>query len=262
MPETTYFDFRRLDDPAELAESYRLRWQVYCQERGFLPAADYPDGLETDRHDARAVVFGAFARRDGAMVGTVRLVRSPDLDLPLFEHCAIERQRLPAGLDPARCGEISRLAVSKSYRRRAGDGLYGLADPIDDASSPNPDGRPRRRNRPEIVLGLYKTLYQESRRSGIDYWFAAMEESLSRLLARFAFRFQTAGPETDYYGPVTPSFCCVREMEEMVCRRCPALAEELSAGLDPELLPPALRAPSVSAAVPAEQRPPWQRLVG
>src|SRR4051812_4367815 len=45
--------------PALLDDSYRLRHQVYCNERQFLAAADYPDGLESDELDASSVHVGA-----------------------------------------------------------------------------------------------------------------------------------------------------------------------------------------------------------
>src|SRR5690606_32062710 len=46
------------DTPALLEASYRLRYQVYCRERGFLPAECYPDEIETDAFDAHAVHLG------------------------------------------------------------------------------------------------------------------------------------------------------------------------------------------------------------
>ena len=40
--------------PDLLAQSYRLRYQVYCLERKFLPAEDYPAGLELDEFDSHS----------------------------------------------------------------------------------------------------------------------------------------------------------------------------------------------------------------
>ena len=60
--------------PHLLRDSYRLRYDVYCLERNFLKAHDYPDCLETDAFDPHSLHFGAMNLHD-ELVGTVRLVR-------------------------------------------------------------------------------------------------------------------------------------------------------------------------------------------
>lgn len=242
MDQNRYFSFKRLQTAEELAESYRLRWQVYCLERGFLPAEDYPKKQETDRYDARSLHFGAFYCRTGELVGTLRLIVTDLEELPIFHHCQIDRGRLPSAV-ARQCGEISRLAVSKQLRRRKGDGHYGLAEAADaprEAASADRRVSPRR---PQIVMGLYKALYQESLRHGVQYWFAAMETSLSRLLERFHFSFDVMGPEVDYYGPVTPYIAAIRNLERSVYRHHPEMLREFTDQLEPELLPPELRGP-------------------
>lgn len=225
---TPHFYFQRVDGSEALELTYALRHQVYCYERGFLDPSKYTDGLETDRYDENALHFGAFDLQD-QMVGTVRLVCSPTGELPLLEHCSLEGPG-PRLLGAANSAEISRLAVSKLYRRRDGDGMYGLAQVEED----NGEGR---RQRPEIVLGLYKVMYQESKRLRIRFWYAAMESSLWRLLARFAFEFRAVGPEVDYYGPVTPYLADIQELEQVVFNRRPEVFREFTDGLAPELLP-------------------------
>lgn len=235
---TQHFYFQRIDDSEALQQSYALRYQVYCHERGFLSPDHYPDGMETDRFDSESLHFGAF-NWEGQMVGTVRLVSPARRDFPLLDHCFVDPAILPpvlfAELQTEPVAEISRLAVSKLYRRRAGDGLYGLAVVEDNDAI-------GRRQRPEIVLGLYKVMYQESKRQGIRFWYAAMESSLWRLLARFAFEFRTIGPEVDYYGPVTPYLADISEIERLVYQRRPEIFREFTEGLEARLLPAFTRA--------------------
>ena len=45
--------------PHLLEQSYRLRYQVYCLERKFLRAEDYPEGLEHDEFDRHSIHVGA-----------------------------------------------------------------------------------------------------------------------------------------------------------------------------------------------------------
>lgn len=235
-----YFDFYIIDDTRYLRDSYGLRYEVYCHEQQFLVPEDYPFRLEIDSYDDRAIHVGAI-NREGVLVGTLRLVLPTARGFPLFEHCELfsEYQYLadPANPDRTSAVEISRLAVSKSYRRRANDGLYGLAETEDQIMHPQRDGEvPRRRNRPELVLGLYRAMYQYSKRQGITYWLAAMEKTLLRLLHRYQFGFKPIGPEVDYYGPVTPYLAEIAQLEEGLRQRCPDLFAEFAQGLAPESL--------------------------
>jgi N-acyl amino acid synthase of PEP-CTERM/exosortase system len=218
------FEFRRLDDSPELlAASYGLRYEVYCLERSFLQDADYPSKSEQDEYDSCSMHFGAFDRA-GDIVGTVRMVMPPDGRFPLFDHCIVDREQ---HLLQHRTVEISRLAISRQYRRRAGDDALGISpDMLDDQQD-----MLHRRRRPELVMGLYKAMYQESKRQGIECWLAAMERSLQRLLARYSFFFQVMGPEVDYYGPVTPYIARISEVEGSVRRNCPSVFAEFQAGL-------------------------------
>ena len=37
-----YFEYARVDGTADLEKTYRIRYQVYCLERGFLPPSSTP----------------------------------------------------------------------------------------------------------------------------------------------------------------------------------------------------------------------------
>ncbi len=214
------FQFLPIDgDESRLKASYGLRYQVYCVERGFLNPADYNDELESDEFDGNSLHFGAVSVH-GPLIGTIRLVREGAKAFPLAQHCNIDLSSLPP-----RTAEISRLAVSKTYRRRVDDDIYGISP---DALSDRDPGGLQRRRRPEIVLGLYKIMYQESKRQGIDYWLAAMERSLVRLLWRYSFTFEPIGPEVDYYGPVTPYIAKISDIETNVKALRPSLYKEFT----------------------------------
>ena len=242
-----YFQFQRLDSAHALEQSYALRHEVYCNECGFLPAAAFPDGLETDEFDDASIHFGGYTL-DGSMAGTVRLVVGELKDLPCAQKCTLDPTLLPRDTTIETVAEVSRLAVSRRFRRRATDGILpDMRDgPTDAAMHSN-----RRRNSPELVLGLYKTMYQESKRRGIQYWFAAMETSLARLLERFDFHFQPVGPEVDYYGPVTPYVARLADLEAEIFAHNPAMLAELADGLERALYP--------SQLIPGATMPPSLR---
>lgn len=240
-PCQSHFDFTVIDDAGCLRDSYALRYEVYCHERRFLAPENYPQKLETDSYDDRAIHVGGI-NKEGVLAGTVRLVLPSAQGFPLLEHCKLfhEYQYLA---DPDKSvqlslAEISRLAVSKSYRRRQNDGLYDLASEEDDGIPIRVENEAmHRRHKPEIIFGLYRVIYQASKRQGITHWFAAMERPLLRLLHRYSFDFKPIGPELDYYGPVTPYFAEIAEIEMSVHRRHPEMFADFVQGLDPEFIP-------------------------
>jgi len=255
-PRPWHFNFSVIDNTEYLSESFALRYEVYCNEREFLNRDLYPTKLEMDQYDHHAIHLGGI-NQDGVMIGTVRLVLPSSIGFPLFEHCELfpEYKYLADIKAQQTFAEISRLAISKNYRRRQNDGLYGLAYNNDfentgsgenRSQSPTSDDVPHRRSKPEIILGLYKSLYQASKRQGVTHWFAAMEKTLLRLLHRFHFEFIPVGPELDYYGPVVPYIATVSEVEEAVFRHSPELFADFMTGLEPELIPAYARNPGIN----------------
>jgi len=211
-----YFDFRKVsrDDPL-MEEIYRLRYKVYCDEWGFEKPEDHPDGLEHDRFDEYSVHFAAIDRK-GDVIGTVRIILESSLGFPIQHHCTIDQelQRRVAAKVPdaarSRFGEISRLAVSKDYRRRSLDNLIldgGHYDNIEqlisqkEAAMAEFESIERRRQQDSaIVMGLYRCLCMASRELQLTHWYVVMARGLHVLLKRTGFFFEPIGPEKEYHG--------------------------------------------------------------
>ena len=88
-----------------------------------------------------------------------------------------------------------------------------------------------------MAFGLYRAIYQESKRKGILYWFALMEKSLWKLLNIHGLTFRPIGPEVDFLGMVTPYLADIRELEKGVHSKFPQFLEYFTTGLEPELQP-------------------------
>ncbi len=234
-PLVSHFTFNQLsssdvDNPL-LKEIFALRYEVYCLECGFLEPQDYQDRIETDEYEGRSFHVAAHHNLDGEIVGTVRLIEaSAGQYFPFEEHCTFFDS---FGFPPReQCGEISRLVVRKSYRRRPGDSMQGMSKEFlekgnaasIEAEATTGHATERRSSRPEVLLGMYRELYRYSRKAGIRYWFAAMEQPLARSLSRIGVRFLPVGPETDYYGPVTPFMIDLRKLEVTMSKESPLLA--------------------------------------
>ena len=143
---------------------YQLRHQVYCIECNYLEAADYADGRERDDCDAHSAHFVSL-NLQGDIAGYVRLVRPDAIQtFPFQTHCVqlLEGVSLPPSDQSA---EISRLMVSSRYRRRHGDKLAGVNVDEDHLSD-----HERRVSSPQILLCMYRHMYQYSLKHDIRYW--------------------------------------------------------------------------------------------
>jgi N-acyl-L-homoserine lactone synthetase len=207
-----WLEGRQIDsDPRLMDESHRLRYQVYCLERGFLNADNYPDQREYDEFDRHSLHLGV-VDGEGELIATARLVKVNMVGLPLFRHCRIYPREYELFQDSTRVAEISRLCVSRTLRRRH----IGTAS---------------------VAIQLYRAIYQASKRNGFTHWLVATEPSLQRLLASLKVPFREVGPKTDYYGPVAPYLVDLSRWDQViVSRTLPALHSFLD-GLEPEYSP-------------------------
>lgn len=225
-PDIPDFTFQRAGhgtDATVLKQIFALRYEVYCLECGFLPPEQFQCGLESDEYDSAAAHFVA-RNFENEVVGTLRMVQpTVSQSFPFEHHC---KELFQDAVLPRReeCGEISRLVVRKNYRRRTGDALAGVIDRTEARRLARRSAtEDRRSSSPQILLGLYREIYHYSVQAGIRYWYAAMERSLARALARFEFVFTPIGMETDYYGPVTPYLADLRELENRLRKHNPEL---------------------------------------
>jgi N-acyl amino acid synthase of PEP-CTERM/exosortase system len=206
------FEILRADTPDLLEAAHRLRYQVFCVENHIFSIDDNPGEWERDVYDSHSIQAVLRHRATNAIAGTVRLVLPPvDVPfgcLPIYNVCP-DMLRRPDLVPIERTAELGRFAISKDFRRRAGDGLYGR---FNDAEALRAD---LRRVIPHMSLGLISAALQFGRENGIDYCCVVMEPSLLRLLTRFGIHFTPFGPPVEYHGLRQP--CCA-EVTPLVAR--------------------------------------------
>ncbi|RQW85131.1 MAG: PEP-CTERM/exosortase system-associated acyltransferase [Geobacter sp.] len=199
-----WFDIVPAETPELLDQAFRLRYQVYCRERGYEESAAFTDQRETDSFDNRSVHSLIVSRGDATILGTVRLVLAGDdtsgTCFPMQQIC---RNLLTSRTRPlclSKTVEISRFAISKAARK------FSKVPASQDGcrvKSPEEKAGPAR---PSIVLGLMKAIVQMSREHDITDWLAVMDPSLLRLLARFGIYFRPIGPLVAYHGMRQPCY--------------------------------------------------------
>lgn len=178
-------------DPA-MQSVARLRYDIYCVERGFVDPASCPDGYELDEYDRFSVPIAV--ADGGEVLAALRLVLDSPLGFPL-EKRAQELYSSYERMEPARTAEISRLVVARSHR-----------------------------DCPAVLLRLFRKMYEQSVRRGLTYWLAAMEPALDRRLRRLVgIEFTPVGPSMDYYGEVLPYGAAIHDVERTLEQRRPEL---------------------------------------
>lgn len=163
------FYFKVADSNFELEKSYRLRYNVYCQEKKWLAEYDCPDGLEKDTYDEYAVNVIALDE-DFEVVGLMRILQQKNYGtLPFEKHPSLQGNKVMA----TSVAELSRFIVrSEKYSMN-------------------------------ITKGLLRQVYRTSLDLGLENWTIVIEPSLIRLLKIFGWYFDPVSQPTKYFGAFT-----------------------------------------------------------
>jgi N-acyl amino acid synthase of PEP-CTERM/exosortase system len=219
------FEFQKAPqgDPL-LLEVYKLRYKVYAEEWEFERREDHPGEIEKDEYDEHSVHFIVRRRGEDRIIGTIRMITNSAKGFPIEKHCRIDTDL--SGYDKNRFGEISRLAVSKDYRRRATDSVYSNGKVLSDAEIDAMYSGQRKMSN-DIVLGLYKCIYKESYERGNQFLLAVMAKGLYVLLKRVGILFEPIGPEQDYHGLRAPYLGRIDTMLRELEKRNPTLYSQI-----------------------------------
>jgi len=189
----------------------KLRYQIYCEERGHLNT-DSLVKMEEDHYDEHSIQSLLRDKVSGEYIATVRLILSHKsekrFNYPLEEH--IDDQNHDAinminSVPKDQTAEISRFSISKQFRKR----YKGLTSVIDKGHTPaniqNIDTL--------ITVGLIKAVIKMSLENNVTNWLAFMEPSLLRLLSRLGIHFDTHGSLVNYCGK---RYACRSTVEDVL----------------------------------------------
>ncbi|BES70234.1 hypothetical protein RE428_12520 [Marinobacter nanhaiticus D15-8W] len=209
---------------------FEVRYQVYCIDRPFEDPNQFPDKREHDAYDPRSAHALIQHRRTGDSVAVVRLVMAGDdpeqSDFPMEGPCMHrmdqQAQDAVAAAPRQHMAEISRMAVSREFRRRLNE--YESPTGVTDESS-YADAEGGRRAMPYISLGLFAAILRMSVKHGITHWMAVMEPAQLRLLKRFGVEFDHVGPVMEYHGLRRPAFTEAASLIDGILQRRPDVWE-------------------------------------
>ena len=188
-------------------EVYKLRYQVYCIETGYLNAQDYPDGLEIDEFDQRSAHYLIRHRKSGDYAATTRLIlpdaNNPEKLFPLEQLCKIDNDAVMQPIDRKRLGEVSRFCVSKSFKKRKNEAnsITPLCSNPLDYFTEN-----ERRVFPYFSLALMACCIKASYENDIHYLYVITEPPWIRYLSALGINLIIIGPLAagNYYGKRCP----------------------------------------------------------
>jgi N-acyl amino acid synthase of PEP-CTERM/exosortase system len=253
------FKFVVATTPELLEGVYRLRYHVYVDEFGYEHAGDHPNEMEMDEWDPYSIHMAAL-NPEGEVIGTIRLVLNSIYGLPTLN--AVTPHYQDKNPQSRHIGEVSRLAVARSFRRRVEDGFQGVKELASTQTSiafhraeegefPSQE----RRKRFAVVLGLFKIMYHVSKRLDLRDWYMVAEKRLWYLLKRYHILFNSIGPEMDYHGKRIPYLGHIADIETHMMKVSADLAESFQEGLEPGKVPQQDPAPAVEPEPPPTTEP-------
>ena len=169
--------------------------------------------MEQDEYDDHAIHFCNTIEGHREMGGTVRMIFHSEKGFPIEKNFIIDPQLIPA-FERSKIVEISRLAISKSFRRRIGDGILYSEKNMCTTNKNRLKLKDRRENEKSFALGLYRCIYKESLRRGLTHWYAAMTEGLYSLLTSRGCVWHPIGPRINYHGYRRPYIAVIAENAE------------------------------------------------
>lgn len=220
------FNVQLATSPDMINEVFELRYQVYCIDRPFEDPSCFADKREHDAFDPRSAHALVKHRLTGDNVAAVRLVMAGNVpgqaDFPMEGPCLHRMGQLAqdtfAGARREQIAEISRMAVSREFRRRLNEdkSASGITE-----SAYYSDSHMGKRAMPYISLGLFAAILQMSVKHGITHWMAVMEPAQLRLLKRFGVVFDHVGPVMEYHGRRRPAFTEAASLIDGIKKRRP-----------------------------------------
>ncbi|ADM10715.1 hypothetical protein PB2503_13389 [Parvularcula bermudensis HTCC2503] len=208
-------------DRDHVLQCQRLRYKVYCVERGWYDEVTFEDGREHDEFDDRSVHALITRLRTGEGVGVVRMILPENNgngpNLPIQEIDPSPLSLISNHVDFDRMAEISRFAITRDYLKAQVGQSIGQ----------------KRQGFSHLSLGLLRAVVLMSRDNNIRYLCATMEYTLLTLFARVGIRFIPLGEPRSYHGIRQPCYCDLNQVKDEMRMLAPEFFSQVFDSNDP-----------------------------
>jgi hypothetical protein len=189
--------FERAASPECREIAFRLRYEVYCNEKKWLNGNCYSDGQEKDEDDERSVIFLAYDGETKQPIGTTRLIihDAGEIPLPVAKHPSVQ-----GNIATRKSVEISRMSILE--HARAGN----------------------------VFIGLIRMLFRHTLKyhPDFEYIFFSVEERFLAQVNRLGFEFIPFAPSALWYcDQLVPSRQIISVMDENMRNNNPEFHEWL-----------------------------------
>lgn len=225
------FRVLRADSNALKDIVFRLRYEIYCLENNMdcsdsVGNAGIGSDLEKDAYDDHALHYLLYHKLTDEAVGTVRIVL-PREDKPLHSfplQLICDHPLLHMEDKVSRFCEISRLCMTKNFRKRPGDGslLPGYFDQ-DQSFQLDPHTKVNfRRAIPFAPLGLLRAAFEGALEHGLTDCICILDPEQLYALQRIGLSYRVLGPRLDLGGPQQPVIFNIKHaLDNMILQNPP-----------------------------------------
>lgn len=213
------FELFLADTNEGIALNQRVRYRVFCLEKGFEDATEFPDGRERDPWDDVSIHFAVREKATGNWVAATRVI------LPLAEQFPVEQQQgfmqeHVEGIPRYTLSEVSRICIVRDGgavvtfpsgpRERWMEEVAGVSD---------------RRKERDVLLGLVRAITEYCLDHGIRLGYMFITDAFAKVLQRLGVVFHQVGGKTEYRGIRAPYCIDYALSKHHMCARSADLAE-------------------------------------
>lgn len=220
----------RADSNALKDIAFRLRYEVFCVENKINPFGTTSNGedIERDAYDDHSLHYLLYHKATDQAVGTVRVVK-PRADkllhsFPLQFICDHPLLHMEDKVE--KFCEISRLCMTRNFRKRPGDGAtlpsyFDQDEIIQPTSSSGPSVRIRRVI-PFAPLGLLRAAFEGALDHNLCDCVCLLDPAQLHALQRIGLSYRALGPRLDMGGPQQPVIFNIKHaLDNMILQNPP-----------------------------------------
>lgn len=219
---TKYFRVEFVNTEQQRLDMQHLRYEVYIEEFGFDDVAKFPDMLEYDEYDDFASACIIYHIPTNTPAACVRLIPALECSqLPVEKYIAHSLDKsimVSLNADRSNLGEISRLAVSKKFRRRPKESL-----------SPAGWSTGEERSYPLLSVACFMACIILADVLHIENNIASMEPFLPRLIQRSGPKFTEIGSLVEYHGARSTYLVYKQEVLDNLSEVCKQFLADIEA---------------------------------
>ncbi len=209
------------DTPFGVVLHQRIRYQVFCLDKGFEDPEAFSAAQETDAWDEQAAHFIVQDKNTRQWVAATRLVLpKTGRPLPVDSLNAFDRRMLE---DPStRIGEISRFCI---IGNRSNIEVNSQLEPDPNSLAAWGIGAIGKKQQFEVTLGMIRAAGIYALKRNIDFCIMLITDAFARMLRKLGVTLVQAGPAVDHRGMRTAYLVDMRKSVMSMAKKSSAVRD-------------------------------------